>query len=125
MKTRNYLFVALMGLLSLSLLSACGDKESKESCKGEDLGEDFGCPVNVNAVATFCSDGVNNSYYTYDGEKYSCAGVESNTCDAALAAIGVKLTEKGCATKQLDIERELTKLAENLLLEVKSQSLCN
>lgn len=117
-------------ILATVAISACDDKEeNEESCDSEDLTEDFGCPVDVDAIATFCSDGVNNSYYTYNGNDYQCTGVDVSTCDDALTEIGVALIEAGCGTKKSgSIEAgkiKLTEMAEQLLAEVRAESLSN
>ena len=65
-------------ILAVAIVS-CDKQDSKESCDSEDVTGDFSCPVNVNAVATFCSDGVNNAYYTFNGVDYECTGVGAST----------------------------------------------
>ena len=106
--------------------TAC-DEPVEESCDGEDLSEDLSCPTDVDAVATFCSDGINTSYYTYGGGKYECTGVEASTCDKAISDISTKLIEEGCAGKKTASigQEKLSSLAERLLIQVKIESLCN
>lgn len=127
MKTKKY-FLWIMMILAVAVIS-CDKDEDEESCDSENLSEDFGCPVDVDAVATFCSDGVSNSYYTYNGNDYQCTGVEPATCDEALIQIGVALIEAGCSSKKSgSVDAGLIKLssmAERLLEEVRSKSLCN
>lgn len=119
-------------LMALAIsFTSCGDTDPEESCDGEDIAEDLGCPVDVSIVATFCSDGETNSYYTYDGNNYDCTGVEASTCDDAIAAIGVQvlIDNPDCVTKKsADYDAgkaKLSALAQNLLNEVRLQSLCN
>lgn len=107
---------------------SCDKEEDKETCDSEDLAADFNCPVDVDAIATFCSDGVTNSYYTYNGNDYMCTGVDVSTCDDALNSIGAALLEAGCGTKKsgsMDaVKIKLSSMAENLLEEVRTQSVC-
>ena len=121
MKILSLLFSVFV-VLTISF-SACEDTDSEESCNSEDFADDFGCPADVDAVATFCSDGVNNSYYTYGGEKYECSGVDASTCDSALTQIEEELISKGCSSKKSG-KIALTKMAEKLLLDVRENSLC-
>jgi hypothetical protein len=127
MKTKRY-FLWLMMILAVAVIS-CEEDEAEESCDNENLAEDFGCPVDIDAIATFCSDGVNNSYYTYNGNDYECTGVASATCEVALTQIGVALIEAGCSSKKsgsVDAGLiKLTAMAERLLEEVRLKSLCN
>lgn len=105
------------------------ETEPGESCDGEDISGDLSCPANVDAVATFCTDGVNKSYYTYGGNDYYCTGSDASTCEDALAAIGTALIEAGCSGKKSGsieaAQLKLSALAENLLQEVRTQSLNN
>ena len=114
-------------VLAVAFVS-CEKDEDKETCDSQDLADDFNCPVSVDAIATFCSDGVNNSYYTYAGTDYMCTGVDATTCDNALSQIEDALIEVGCGTKKNGVEGgikvELTAMAENLLEEVRTQSVC-
>jgi len=125
MKKKN-LFVLLAFAFGLTFVS-CGDVDT-ESCDSEDVSGDYSCPTDVNAVATFCSDGVNNSYYTYNGTKYECSGVEASTCDAALEKISAALIADGCSTKKsgsVEIANyKLSAMAEDLISQVRSKSLC-
>lgn len=127
MKLKKYLFVSLVACSAI--FSSCGEKTPEESCKKNDLGKEFCKATKMEAVATFCSDGVNKSYYTYNGEKFECTGVDASTCSAALATISAKILEtEGCVTKSnegIGLDVVLTKLAQEVLLEVKSESLCN
>lgn len=126
MKTKNYLFIFLM--LIGALLVSC-EEEDAESCDSEDMSEDFNCPTDVSTIATFCSDGVNNSYYTYAGTDYQCTGVEASTCMGALDAIGIALLEADCTTAKKSgsvvavVNVKLSVLAEDLLKEVRSKSI--
>lgn len=126
MKTTRYFFM-LAFAVSFTFVSC--ETENTESCDAENLADDFNCPTNVDAVATFCSDGVNNSYYTFGGTDYQCTGVEASTCDAAVQAIGAKLIESGCSGKKSgsigDASIKLSVMAEKLLEEVRTKSLCN
>ena len=124
MKAKKYVYLMAM-ILAFGFVSC--ETDPGESCDGEDLQEDFKCDFEV--IATFCSDGVNNSYYTYNGNDYYCTGVDANTCDEALASIGTALAEAGCGSSKsgsIDAGKlKLTELAENLLEEVRTQSLSN
>lgn len=126
MKTKKY-FLWIMMILAVAVISC--EKDEEESCDSENLSEDFGCPVDIDAIATFCSDGVNDSYYTYNGNDYQCTGVDAATCDDALTQIGIALIEAGCSSKKSgSVDAGLIKLnsmAERLLEEVRSNSLCN
>ncbi|NJO89652.1 MAG: hypothetical protein HC831_12430 [Chloroflexia bacterium] len=77
MKRINYtiVFVALIS----GLLLSCKDKEPEESCNQTDIGE-LCTQLDIEILATFCSDGESNSYYTYNDKKYVCDGVDANTC---------------------------------------------
>lgn len=127
MKSTKIMYFLLAMFLSIGFV-ACTE-EDDESCDGEDIAEDLGCPTDVNVIATFCSDGVNNSYYTYNGVDYECEGVEASTCDSALVAIAIQVIEDNpdCLTKKAgNMERatvKLTTMAEVLLEEVRAKSL--
>jgi hypothetical protein len=126
MKTMKYLWMLLM-VLAVVVVS-CDDDEPTESCDSSDFADDFNCPVDVDAVATFCSDGVNKAYYTYAGADYYCTGVDASTCDDAINEVGIALIEAGCGTKKKSASFEngkikLSQLAENLLAEVRAGSL--
>lgn len=126
MKTKRYLFLIMMLIAALGI--SCNEDDDEETCDSEDLAEDFGCPVDIDAIATFCSDGVNNSYYTYSGNDYLCTGVDAETCDEALNQIGIALIEAGCSSKKSGSEAgfaKLTSMAESLLKEVRMESLCD
>lgn len=128
MKTRRYFILAMM-IFAVAFVS-CEKDEDDETCDSENLSEDFGCPVDVDAIATFCSDGVSNSYYTFAGTDYQCTGVEESTCSDALNQIGAALLEEGCGSKKksgsLDAGMiKLSAMAENLLKEVRMNSVCN
>ncbi len=125
MKVKKYL-VWMMMVLAVAIV-ACEDDEPTESCDSEDLSADFQCPEDVDAIATFCSDGTNRSYYTFGGTDYYCTGVEASTCDAALNTISNLLLEAGCSSKKKSMEAgliKLTTMAENLLEEVRTGSVC-
>ncbi|MCB2196898.1 MAG: hypothetical protein KQH79_13640 [Bacteroidetes bacterium] len=125
MKTKNF-FIWVMMILAVAVIS-CDKDEDEESCDSEDLAADFNCPVDVDAIATFCTDGVNNSYYTYAGTDYMCTGVDASTCDEALNEIGAALLEAGCGAKKsgsVDAAKiKLSTMAENLLEEVRTKSI--
>lgn len=109
---------------------SCEKDEDDETCDSENLSEDFNCPIDVDAIATFCSDGVSNSYYTFAGNDYQCTGVDAATCDEALNQIGVALLEAGCGSKKKSGAYDagmikLSAMAENLLEEVRTNSVCN
>jgi len=128
MKTKHYFFLFAMALAVM--FTACDETTEPESCDGEDIAEDLGCPTDVSIIATFCSDGVNDSYYTYNGEDYMCKGVGASTCDSALLQIGIQviLDNPECSDKksaELPSNIKLSKMAEALLTEVRSKSLCN
>ena len=129
METRKYLFWIMMVFAILVVSCDKDDEDDKESCDSEDFSEDFGCPVDVDAIATFCSDGTNNSYYIYNDTNYVCSGVEASTCDEAINQIGILLIEQGCGTKKSgNIDAgliELSAMAERLLIEVRTKSICN
>ena len=127
MKTKKYLWMLMM-VLAAFVVSCDKDEDPIEACEGEDLAEDFNCPVDVDAIATFCADGVSDSYYTYNGTDYYCTGVEASTCDGAITQVGIALIEAGCGTKKKSGSMEnglikLSQMAENLLAEVRSESL--
>ena len=127
MKTKKYLWMLMM-VLAVVAVSCDKDEDPTETCDSEDLAEDFNCPVDIDAIATFCADGVNKSYYTYAGTDYYCTGVESATCDGARDEVGYALIEAGCGDKKKSgsIENgkiKLSQLAENLLAQVRSESL--
>ncbi|MBU8893522.1 MAG: hypothetical protein KOO66_12140 [Bacteroidales bacterium] len=126
MKTKKYFWMLMMVFAVFAV--SCDKEEDAESCDSEDLAEDFNCPVDVDAIATFCADGVNDSYYTYNGTDYYCTGVEASTCDGAIAQVGIALIEAGCGTKKKSAGMEnglikLSQMAENLLAEVRTESL--
>jgi len=115
-------------ILAVLAVSCEKDEDPVESCDGEDVSGEYNCPIDVDVIATFCADGVTNSYYTYNGEDYACTGVDVSTCDGAIDAISDALIEAGCATKKKSGSMEsskikLTQLAENLLAEVRAESL--
>ena len=123
----KYLWMLMM-VLAVFAVSCDKDEDPIEACEGEDLAEEFNCPVDVDAIATFCADGVSDSYYTYNGTDYYCSGVDVTTCDDAIDQVGIALIEAGCGTKKKSASMEngkikLTQLAENLLAEVRSESL--
>lgn len=123
MKVKKILFPVLVA--AVVAFSACGGEDPVESCDGEDIGADL-CSNDFSAVATFCTDGENNSYYTYGGDDFMCTGVEASTCSAALDSIAVKIIESGCETgKSAEImaKANLSKMAEKLLEEVRVQSI--
>ncbi len=128
MKTKKYLFLMFLAFVSVAFI-AC-ETEDAETCDGEDIAEDF-CPnLDISIIATFCTDGVNKSYYTYSGENYYCDGVDANTCNTALQNIGkqIIIDHPDCITKKSGgvnlVYIKLNKMAENLLTEVRNKSLC-
>ncbi|MDA3890861.1 MAG: hypothetical protein PF517_04265 [Salinivirgaceae bacterium] len=125
MKVRRILFPVLMAM-AVSF-SSCGEDDPEESCDGENIGEEM-CSNDFSAVATFCTDGENNSYYTYGGDKFECDGVDANTCADALDAVAVKMIEAGCETgksAEIKAQAKITKMAENLLVKVRQESISN
>jgi hypothetical protein len=128
MKAKRYFMLAMM-IFAVAFVS-CEKDEDDETCDSENLSEDFNCPIDVDAIATFCSDGVSNSYYTFAGNDYQCTGVDAATCDEALNQIGVALLEAGCGSKKKSGAYDagmikLSAMAENLLEEVRTNSVCN
>jgi len=128
MKTKWY-FLWMMMALSVLIVS-CEEKEDAETCDSEDFAADFGCPTDVNAIASFCTDGLNDSYYTYNGTNYMCTGVDVSTCDSALHQIELLLIDAGCSTKKKSGGVspgivKMSQMAQNLLDEVRNESLCN
>jgi hypothetical protein len=127
MKTKKYLWMLMM-VLAVFAVSCEKDEDPTETCDSEDLAEDYNCPIDVDAIATFCADGVSDSYYTYNGEDYSCTGVDVSTCDGAIDQISDALIEAGCGDKKKSGSMEsgkikLSQMAENLLAEVRLGSL--
>ncbi len=123
MNTKKYLLIALLSVFALSF-NSCEEEDPEESCaKGANMQEDWKCEVPV--YPTFCSDGVNNSYYQYDGKKYVCDGVDASSCTKALDEIAEDLKSKGdCGKAKIYIEEDLDVMATKLLEEVKINSLC-
>lgn len=125
MKLKNKLFIVLIAFAPAFI--AC-ETTPEESCDSENFSDDFGCPVSVDAVATFCSDGVNKSYYSFRGSNYYCNSVAANTCDAANDKIAKILINDGCSTKKMGyitIDSQLSDMANELLNEVRLKSVCN
>jgi len=117
-----------MMVLAAFVVACDKDDDPVEACESDDFAEDFNCPVDVDAIATFCADGVNTSYYTYADTDYYCTGVDVSTCDGAINEVGLALVEAGCGDKKKSGSIEsgkikLTQMAENLLAEVRSGSL--
>lgn len=125
---KKILFVSVAVAFAFSLTFVSCSVVDSESCDSEDVSGDYSCPTNVSAYATFCSDGITNSYYTYNGTKYYCTGVEASTCDAALQQISAALIEAGCSTKKSGsiqmANYKLSAMAEDLIAQVRSKSLC-
>lgn len=122
---KKYFFLILTAFAFT--FSSC-DKKVEESCDGENMKDDFNC--NFDVMVTFCSDGENKSYYTYDGNKYECTGSAASTCDAALQQLSAAFIAKGCdglsKSGKVDLVNiRLTEMAEKLLMEVRSESLNN
>ncbi len=128
MKTTKFLFSVFTVLFVVFFIASCGEDENTESCDSIDVEGELNCPADISTVATFCSDGVNKSYYTYGGEKYYCEGVDASTCQAANDTIASKLIENGCKTSKSgslkNVKIRLNTLAEKLLIEVRENSLC-
>ena len=131
MKKQKYLFLLIMAV-AFSFASCDKDEdEKKETCDKEDLAADFGCPTNIDAVATFCTDGENKSYYSFRGKKYYCTGVDANTCEDARGKIGTILSTDGCSSKIKNPtgiangEAKLSEMAERLLDKVRENAICN
>lgn len=123
MKVKRILFPVLMA--AAVAFSSCGDDDPDESCDGEDIGAEM-CSNDFSAIATFCSDGENDSYYTYNGEDFMCTGVAASTCDDALSQIAVKIIESGCETgksAEIAAKVQLTDMAEKLLEQVRKESI--
>jgi hypothetical protein len=126
MKVKKYLFWLMM-VLAVAVV-ACEEEDDGDTCDSDDLTADFNCPPEIDVLASFCADGVNPSYYTYNGTDYYCTGVDASTCDVALNQIGVALLDEGCSSKKKSMEASLINLstmAENLLEEVRTESVCN
>jgi len=127
MKTKNYFY--LIAMVIGSILISCEGVEDLESCDGEDLADTFCEQLDIDLIATFCSDGVNNSYYTYNGVDYQCDGIEASSCESALSNITAQMQkdEPDCFAKKksTDFEsanKKISIMAENLLLEVRNKS---
>ncbi len=128
---KRIIYTVVFAVLVSGLLFTCGDPESKESCDANDLADQYCSQLDIDLIATFCSDGENNSYYTYDGDKYPCDGVESSTCTAARTAMIAKMKENEptCITKKSSKENytaaktKLSKTAEKLLRNVRLNSM--
>lgn len=123
-------FKIVFAVFISGLLFTCGDPETKESCDANDLADDFCSQLNIDLVATFCSDGVSNSYYTYDGKTYTCTGVDASTCTKALADITaqMKIDQPNCFVKSTPekltaVKTKLSKTAEKLLRDVRLNSM--
>lgn len=119
----------LVALTAVALVFTQCDTVVDDTCDNYDAGTEL-CTNDFSAIATFCSDGINNSYYTYNGKDYECTGVEASTCDAALQSLAADLIAAGCETakKSADVQTikvKLTGFAEHLLEEVRTQSLTN
>jgi hypothetical protein len=119
MKAKNYL---LTGLVMAGLLFTACESVLDESCSSENFKDDFNC--SFDAIATFCSDGTSKAYYTYNGKKYECSGTDAGSCSTAIENLGKDLAQKGCgASKSGTIEAKLSAMAEQLLSEVRYNSL--
>lgn len=127
---KGIIYIAVFAIFSASLLLSCTEPEPAESCDGNDLADDFCSELNIDLIATFCSDGVSNSYYTYNGETFECEGIEASTCDTAIANMTakMKLNEPNCfaksSTESLKAAKtKLSNTAEKLLNDVRLNSL--
>lgn len=129
MKTKKYLLFMLMALVSVAFVS-CTEDDPEETCDSDEITDAYNCPTDVEIYATFCADGETNSYYTYDGVDYPCTSIDASACSKALDDIGLQLLEDHpeCFTKKSgDTELaylKLSNLAEGVLAEVRSKSLC-
>ena len=128
MKTKKYLIWVMM-ILAAFIISCDNEDDAVESCDSEDVSEDLSCPTDVNTIASFCSDGESDSYYVFNGTNYYCEGVDVETCDSALYDIGIALLEAGCGDKKSagikNVKIKLSEMAEKLLEEVRTESVCN
>lgn len=128
MKTKKYL-IWMMMILSVLVIACDKDDEAEETCDSEDVSEDLSCPIDVNTIASFCSDGESDSYYVFNGNNYYCDGVSVETCDDALYDIGIALLEAGCGEKKSgnieNVKIKLSDMAKKLLEEVREESVCN
>ncbi len=123
-------YITLFAVLITSLSLSCLEPEPEESCDGNDLADDFCEQLDIDLIATFCSDGEANSYYIYNGETYECDGVESSTCDTALDDITaqMRVDEPECFAKSgkesfKAAKTRLSNTAEKLLMDVRLNSL--
>lgn len=127
---KRIIYTVLFAVLISGLSFSCGgDDEPEESCDGNDLADEFCSQLDIDLIATFCSDGKSNSYYTYNGEKYTCTGVEASTCADALTAITAKMRtdQPDCFAKSTEENEAAAKIilsetAKNLLLNVRLNS---
>jgi hypothetical protein len=127
---KRLIYTVVFAVFISGLLFTCGDPEPEESCDANDLADDFCSQLDIDLVATFCSDGESNSYYTYNGDKYTCDGVAASTCTDALAAITAKMRtdEPTCFAKSTPenytaAKTKLSKTAEKLLRNVRLNSM--
>jgi len=123
-------YIALLAILFSGLIISCGEKDPEESCDGNDLADDFCSQLDIDLIATFCSDGESNSYYTYNGVNYTCEGVEASTCTKALADITAQMRtdQPDCFAKSTEenyaaANTKLSKTAEKLLIDVRLNSM--
>ncbi len=123
-------YTVVFAVLVSGLLFTCGDPEPEESCDGNDLADDFCSQLDIDLIATFCSDGENNSYWTYNGETYTCDGVAASTCDDARSAMTEKMRtdQPTCFAKSTEedfaaAKTKLSKTAEKLLRDVRLNSM--
>ena len=121
-------YIALFAVLFASLLLSCTETEPEESCDAEDYCEQL---PDIDLIATFCSDGESNSYYTYNGVDYTCDGVESSTCATALSDISAQMmadqpdcfAKKGNKEGVKALKTRLSNNAEKLLMDVRLNSI--
>jgi hypothetical protein len=127
---KRIIYTVVFAVLVSGLLSTCGDPEPEESCDGVDLGDQYCSQLDIEIIATFCSDGENNSYYAYNNKNYTCDGVAASTCGDALDDIAaqIRTDNPGCSKKNTKenmaaIKTKLSETAEKLLRDVRLKSM--
>ena len=123
-------YITLFAVLITSLVLSCTEADPEESCDGNDLADDFCEQLDIDLIVTFCSDGESNSYYTYNGETYTCEGIDQSTCDTALKNISdqMRLDQPDCFVKSTPenfkaAKTKLSNTAEKLLMDVRLNSI--
>ncbi len=126
---KRIIYTVVFAVFISGALFTCGDPEPEESCNAEDYCEKRD---DIQVFATFCSDGESNSYYTYNGNKYMCDGVDVSTCTKALADISAQMakdeptcfTAKKSSTESVKaLKTKLSENAEKLLRNVRLNSM--